>query len=358
MIFFVFFNGCKKDEEVTTPIVVDPVETGIILNEPANNSTVNIFTVPLKWQQYLSSTVYHVQLSMDANFVTPLIIDTTVTAFETNTPPGRLTTNVYYYWRIQASLGSGNFSNWSGAFRFRVILAPPPPPILLLPPNNSTDQSFLPLFDWEDSPTAEFYRLQVSTSSSFSNIILDSGNIPVSVMQSPYFYFVTGTNYFWRVNATNSNGVSTGDWSPAFTFRTIDGNIPSSISGTIRFTDNNFVQPPFYYNIGAFKTNRWPPGSSDPDYRDSLTIQFVNNEYIANYTLRNVENGTYNLAVFTASRQLNFLYSYKSVYGCDTTRLQFSNCPLVSPGVVTISNGNGAGNINLLSWADSTKTIF
>ncbi len=358
LLFFALFTGCNKDEEVITPVIIDPVETGIILTEPVNNSTVSIFTVPLKWNQYLTSTIYSVQLSMDANFITPLLIDSTLTSFETSVPSGKLTTNVYYYWRVKADIGSGNFSDWSRVYKFRVILAPPPPPVLLLPLNNSVDQPFLPFFDWEDAPTADFYRIQVSTNSSFSTILLDSNNIPVTNVQSPYFYFTTGTNYFWRVNATNSNGASTGNWSATFTFRTIEGITPSSVNGTIRFTDNNFVQPPFFYSIGAFKTNNWPPGSNDPDYSDSLSIQFVNNEYIANYSIRNIENGNYHLAVYTSSRFLTFLYTYKSVYGCDTSRVQYSNCPLVSPGTVTISNGNGINNINLLSWADSNKTIF
>ena len=349
VLLFVFFNGCKKDEEVITPVIIDPVETGIILNEPANNSTVSIFNVPLKWQQYLSSTTYKVQLSLDANFITPLLIDSTITSLETNVPPGKLTTNIYYYWHVKADLGSGNFSNWSRVFKFRVILPPPPPPVLSLPSNNSVDQPFLPFFDWDDAPTADFYRIQVSTNSSFSTVLLDSSNILVTNMQSPYFYFTTGTNYYWHVNATNSNGVSTSDWSTTFTFRTVEGITPSSVNGTVTFTDNNFVQPPFFYFIGAFKTNRWPPEAQEPDYKDSLSIQFVNNEYIANYSIRNIENGNYNLAVYTASRFLTFLYTYKSVYGCDTSRVQYSNCPLGSPGSVTISNGTGVDNINLLS---------
>ncbi len=359
LFFFVLFYGCKKDEDVIAPIINDPVETGIILTEPVNNSTVNIFTPLLKWGQYLNSTVYSVQLSMDANFITQLLLDSTINATEVNFPNGKLTTNVFYYWRVKADLGSGSYSNWSITYRFRVILAPPPPPVLLLPPNNSVNQHFLPFFDWEIAPTANFYRLQVSTNASFSPVLLDSHNILITNMQSPYFYFITGTNYYWRVNASNSNGVSTGNWSTTFTFRTVDGVIPSSVNGTIRFTDNNFVPSPLYYLISAFKTNNWPPGPTDePDYKDSLTIQFVNNEYIANYSLRNMENGNYNIAVYTASRFLNSEYIYKSVYGCDTARTQYSNCPLVNPGTVTINNGYGVSGINLLSWADSTKSIF
>jgi hypothetical protein len=295
---------------------------------------------------------------MDANFVTPNIVDTVINSTEINVPPGKLTTNIYYYWRVKADLGSGNFSNWSRSSKFRIILAPPLPPELLLPPDNSVNQSFLPVFDWTDALNTDYYRLQVSLNPSFSPVLIDSNHIPISTMQAPYFYITTGTNYYWRVNGTNSNGVSTGNWSTVFTFRTIEGITPSSVSGTVKFIDNNFVTPPFFYMVAAFKTNRWPPELQAPDYNDSLDIQFINNEYIANYTLRNVENGSYHLAVYSTTRSLSLEYLYKSVYGCDTARVQFSSCPLTSPGTVTINNGNGVISINMLSWSDSTKSIF
>lgn len=358
LLVFSLLIGCKKDDEVIAPVNNDPVENNINLTEPGNNTTINIFTPLLKWEQYLSSTVYAVQLSMDANFISPLLLDSTLSSLETNVPAGRLSTNVYYYWRVKADLGSGNFSNWSRVYRFRVILAPPPAPILQLPANNSTDQPFLPVFDWDDTPTAEIYRLQVSTSPAFNTILIDTGHINSSNLQCPYFYLVTGTDYYWRVNASNSNGASTGDWSAVFTFKTVNGPLPSSISGTVRFTDNNIVMPPFYYSIGLFKSNRWPPGQLIPDYKDSLNLQFANNEYTSNYIFRNIPNGDYHVTVYTPAGSLSFENRYKSVYGCDTTRVQFNNCPLVSPGTVTINNGNGIPNINLLSWADSSKSIF
>ncbi len=358
LLILAFFSGCKKDDEVTTPVNNEPVENNINLTEPVNNATINVFTPLLKWDQYLNSTGYSVQVSMDANFLTPLLLDTAINATQVNMPSGRLSTNVFFYWRVRADLGSGNFSNWSRVFKFKVILAPPPAPILQLPANNSTNQPFLPLFDWDDTPTAEVYRLQVSTSPAFNSILLDTGYINTSQLQCPYFYLITGTDYYWRVNASNSNGASTGDWSAVFTFRTVNGTIPSSINGTVRLTDNNIAPPDFYYVIAAFKTNRWPPGQLTPDYKDTLNFQFINNEYTSDYSLRNVANGDYHVAVYSVNSSLSFEFRYKSVYGCDTTRVEFNNCPLVSPGTVTINNGNGMPDINMLSWADTSKTIF
>ncbi len=353
-----FYSGCKKDEIVQPPINNDPVENGLILTEPLNNATVNNLNPLLKWNAFSGTIAYHIQLSMDANFLSQNLVDTTITVTEINVPLGKLTTNIYYYWRVKADLGSGNNTAWSQVRKFKVILTPPPPPVLLVPLNNSANQHYLPLFDWEDSPTADYYRLQVSLNSSFLPILMDIGSIPVSQLQCPYYYLVTGTNYFWRVNGTNSNGLSTGNWSTVFNFRTIEGVTPSSISGTIRFADSNFVQPPNIYKVGIYNTSNWPPVIQFPLRSDSLIIQRVNNEYIANYRMINVPNGNYHVTVMIYRRLIYNDIIHKSVYGCDTSRVLFSNCPLLKPGIVTINNGAGVNNINMLSWADSSKSIF
>lgn len=358
LLCFVIFAGCKKDEEVILPPENNTVQSGITLTEPGNNVTINNFTPLLKWEQFENFNTYRVQLSMDANFITPLFIDTLLSNTELSFPPGKLTTNVNYYWRVRADMGSGNYTAWSQVFHFRVILDPPPPPVLIEPLNNSVDQPFLPVFRWSQAPTADFYRLQVSVNQNFSPVLIDTNNISLTYLECPYFYLITGTSYYWRVNGANSNGVSVGGWSTVYTFRTAEGTIPGSINGRVKFVDNNFIAPPGYYVIAAFKTNRWPPNLQAPDASAQLNIQLVNNEYTADYSLRNLPNGDYNLTVFSTKRSINIDYVYKSVYGCDTARVIYDNCPLVSPGNVTISNGAGITNINMLSWSDTTKSVF
>jgi len=362
-LFFTFIavlfvvSGCKN-ENVQSPVITEPEQNILLLLEPLNNTAVNSYVPILKWQPFNGAESYEIKVSTDANFLTPAILDTSLSASELTIPAGRLQTGIFYYWKVKANLGGGNFTSFSEIRRFRVVLTPPPPPVLLLPPNNSVDQSFLPLFDWEDAPTAETYRIQVSKNSSFMPVLLDSSNIPGSQLQSPYFYFNTGTNYFWKVNASNSNGASTGSWSDVFTFRTIDGLQPSSISGRVRFVESNFINPPFRYIACAYKSDRWPPGTLLPDFIDTLNIQFVNNEYVADYRIVNILNGSYHVTVYAQTRSISNDVIHKSVYGCDTSRILYNNCALINPGIITINSGNGVSNINLLSWADSSKSIF
>jgi hypothetical protein len=355
---FLLLAGCKKEESVQSPVNNEPEENTVLLVEPANNGSVNSYIPLLKWDAFGGAAAYDIHVSADANFITPGVLDTNIASTEVNIPPGRLGTGIYYYWKVRADLGSGNYTSYSQTRRFRVILTPPAPPVLLQPLNSSVDQSFLPLFDWEDTPTAETYRIQVSINSSFIPVMLDSSFITGSQLQAPYFFFNTGTNYFWKVNASNSNGMSTGDWSDIFNFRTIDGPQPSSISGRIRFAESNFIEPPFRYIVSAYKSDRWPPGILLPDYNDTLNIQFVNNEFIADYRMVNIINGSYHITVYAQTRSISNDIVHKSVYGCDTARVEFSNCAIVNPGTVIISNGIGLTNINLLSWADSSKSIF
>src|SRR4030095_1269762 len=203
LLVLLALSGCKDDN------TVEPVNNNNnnqnnnapLLTQPANNSTITASAPLLKWDAFTGAQSYKVQLSMDANFITTNYVDTTITGTQVNVRNGLLTTGVNYYWRVIANLQGGGNSNWASVFRFIVVLAPPAPPNLISPPNNSTNQPFLPLFDWSNSPTAQTYRIQVSTAPGFSSTTLDSGGITVSQLQCPGFHLTTNTLYYWRVNA-------------------------------------------------------------------------------------------------------------------------------------------------------------
>ncbi|MCI0449831.1 MAG: hypothetical protein L0Y79_08610 [Chlorobi bacterium] len=360
LLILTLISGCKDDQPVETPINTNQNPNAPQLLSPADNSTIEPVTPTLSWESFPNTSTYRVQISLDANFAGTMIKDTNnISGIQLTVPGGLLTTNVYYYWRVIANIQGGGTSNWSATWRFKIILAPPPPPVLLSPLNNSTNQSFTPLFDWGNSPTAETYRIQVSVNSNFSYNVLDSSLIPVSELQCPPLTLINNTLYYWRVNASNSNGGSTSNWSTVFNFRTIDGPLPNSISGTITFVDTNFLPLPDKYMVAAFPSNgKWPPIVYIPAGDDSLIIERVGNVYRANYTIRNLLNGTYYITSLAISfPPLVEVHSYLGIYGCDTVHIPFSSCPL-NPTGVTITNNFGVENINFLSWADTTKKIF
>ena len=269
-------------------------------------------------------------------------------------PFGLLQLGSNIYWRVKAIIPSGT-SDWSLTWRFNVVYNAPAAPILLSPANGSIDQPFLPLFDWNDVATAQTYRIQVSHFSNFSPVLLDSSGIPVSQLQCPIFILNTGTQYFWRVNASNTNGLSTGPWSSIWNFTTIAGPEPNSISGTITFADSNFVTPSSHYYAAAYITGSWPPSNRGASM-DSLYIHRNGNVYTADYRLRHLINGSYIVCV-QVSIPLVLNGPVEGIYGCDTAHVNFSSCPQ-NPNTAIITNSNGVENINFLSWADTTRRIF
>jgi hypothetical protein len=356
IIILVIIQACKNNNVVQPPNVNNQTENSPVLLNPPNNLTTQELQPLLDWQDYNSATSYRVQISLDANFAGTMLVDTSgiiASQFAFQNP--NITTGIYYYWRVIAAVPSGS-SAWSSSWRFRIILVPPPPPNLLLPPDASVNQPPLPLFDWGDSPTAQYYRLQVSSSSNFQPLLLDTTSIQASQLQCPLFVLNTNSQYYWRVNASNSNGISTSDWSSVFSFTTISGPEPSSISGTITFVDSNFTQPSQdKYFVGAY--TQWPPTLYPPVASALLQPHFNGNNYTADYTLHHLPDGPYIITVYYLSSP-NFTFNpILGIYGCDTVHLDYSNCPN-NPAQVQIINAGGEENKNILSWANTAKRIF
>jgi hypothetical protein len=349
----IIFQSCKDDAPVETPGSNPQNPSAPVLLSPSNESTVQSLTPTLDWEDFPSATSYRLQVSLDANFAGTIVLDTSGLSVSNHSiRQGILTTNVYYYWRVNASTPSG-ISGWSSIWRFNVVTSPPPPPVLLLPPNGSTNQSFMPLLDWQDAPTAQFYRVQVSQSPNFNQNLFDSNRIPLSQVQVPELILITNTQYFWRVNASNSGGLSTSQWSSVWNFTTLAGPTPNSISGLIRFVDTNITHSNGFYMAGAFQS--WMPGTL-PSENDTLEIVNIGNVYQAEYKIRRLRNGVYHIAVVFEDPDYSVVY-IMGIYGCDTVHVNYSQCPN-NPDTVIITNNWGRENINFLSWADTSKRIF
>jgi hypothetical protein len=95
---------------------------------------------------------------------------------------------------------------------------PPPAPVLISPSNGNACVSVTPLFDWQDVTNAASYRIQVSASPSFTNNVIDVSGLTSSQYTAGSGVLTYNMQYYWRVNATNSNG--TGNWSNTLNFIT------------------------------------------------------------------------------------------------------------------------------------------
>lgn len=97
------------------------------------------------------------------------------------------------------------------------VVTAPEAPTLASPSNGATGVSTNSTLSWNSSSRAASYRLQVSTNSGFSPLVVDQSGITSTS------YGVSGlTNniiYYWRVSATNSGGTSS--YSSTWSFTTI-----------------------------------------------------------------------------------------------------------------------------------------
>ncbi len=107
-------------------------------------------------------------------------------------------------------------------FKAQVVLIAPE---LVSPADLATGVSSSTTFIWKPSVSGKYYRLQISTSSIFSTLLVDDSTLTsTSTVVSTLAY---STEYFWRVST--SDGTHWSAWSPSRRFTT-EVEIPGKIS--------------------------------------------------------------------------------------------------------------------------------
>jgi hypothetical protein len=185
------------------------------LTQPANNASGQAASVSLKWNTVTTAATYSLQVGIDSLFTTGTIIYSQSDLTAISQTVSGLSNNTMYYWRVNASNGSGT-GPWSSTYRFTTIIGTP---TLLSPANNALNQDTSLTLSWNAISYATSYSLRVSTDSTFastsSDIVNQSGITTTSRLVSG---LSASTIYYWRVNATNTGG--TGAWSTVYHFTT------------------------------------------------------------------------------------------------------------------------------------------
>lgn len=133
-----------------------------------------------------------------------------------------------------------------------------------------------------------------------------------------------------------------------------------SINGTITFADTLFGPiTNGSYIVAAFTS--WPPPPAPPAAYDSCRITKVGNVYTATFKMYAPTDGKYFIS--SGWRRLTGGASpVMGIYGCDTMHFipPSQTCPVDTAQMLKaiITGGKGIGNVNFLSWADTTKKIF
>lgn len=133
----------------------------------------------------------------------------------------------------------------------------PAAPTLVSPADGATGIPTSPTLNWNPSSGATSYRLQVSTSNTFSSTVVDDSTITGTSKQiGP---LANSTPYFWRVNAKNAAGSS--PFSAARNFTTI---VAAPAAPTPISPDNNSNNQPLSVAL------QWSAVSSADFYRVQL----------------------------------------------------------------------------------------
>ena len=101
---------------------------------------------------------------------------------------------------------------------YNIIIAQNNPPVLIAPANGATQLELTPTLDWSDISDFSYYNIQISTNSTFDNIILDSNITSGSLMKIPELILDENKSYYWRVRVKLSGELS--PFSNSFSFKT------------------------------------------------------------------------------------------------------------------------------------------
>ncbi len=209
-------NVITLSEIPATPVLALPV------NENENLPPV----INLTWNYAGASSRYLVHVADNSNFTSPII---STNVYDTVLAVRNLSGEKKYYWRVKGSnvVGDGSYSevrSFTTGF--------PASPVLVSPADLLTNAPLTMQFSWQKNSKAEQYQFQLSRSSDFTNIVLDTSGVSDSTIT--HSGLLPFTIYFWRLKFGNAIGSS--DWSSR-RFRTqqsssvaVNGEIPNDFA--------------------------------------------------------------------------------------------------------------------------------
>ena len=283
-----------------TTVVPSPGTTG--LSVPANN-VVNVPLTPtLDWADATNAIEYELEVATDSTFSNLVVSVDTLSISEYTIPAGRLDNYTWYYWRARGK-SLCESGEWSQKWTFRTAIQLPSAPVLVSPPSGTVGLNLTFDMDWLDIASAESFRIQISSESTFNFTKLDSSGLTESNFTIPPGVLNSFTRYYWRVTASNEAGQ--GPYSAVWNFQTmlVTGlNINTSIIPQVFALNQNFPNPFNPITTIAFDI----PEASDV----SLTIYNSVGQEVKQLVNAQLQPGKYNYS-FDASSLPSGIYFYR-----------------------------------------------
>lgn len=204
---------------VFTTIPAD--EAPVLLTSPVNNATKVPVYPTLSWRSIPGADQYQVSIASNPQFTGAINQTTNATSL---IPINQLQTHTQYHWRVRTKFGQ-NDGPWSEARSFTTYGPPDNAPALVSPGNLASQLGRMPTLVWRSLPDAEFYQVQLSTSSNFSSIVFQEVGI-TDTTSTVDFELNPIAQYYWRVRGGNDLGLTDspntgfGPWSTTRSFIT------------------------------------------------------------------------------------------------------------------------------------------
>jgi hypothetical protein len=173
-----------------------------MLLSPAQGATGVSQNVTLSWNLSTNADYYAVQVATNSTF-TNKVVDVSDIYTTTYTVSG-LAANTMYYWRVRALNGMGA-SSYSTIRSFTTVAGVPVAPVLNTPADNATNIPTSTNITWYTVSGATSFAVQVSTNSSFTGLIVNQAGLTTTTYN---LSLAPGTDYYWRVSASNGYGSS------------------------------------------------------------------------------------------------------------------------------------------------------
>ena len=207
------FNFNIDEPTPLTPTVTAPAVNSLGYVENANPTFT--WTVATPPASAYDITLYDVTLSKNVFFVSGL------TQASYTVPTAQRLAEHTYRVRVRAKNVSGDASEWSTPYQFRINIADPTTPVIIAPGDTITDTT--PTFSWRHSGTSFSYELLIrdllrneDITIQVKTFSLDPGGVTASYNLPAAKALKAGTYRFW-VRAFNSLGQASG-WSNSKTF--------------------------------------------------------------------------------------------------------------------------------------------
>lgn len=179
---------------------------------PPNGTDKLPVSLVLRWAKLASGTNYQIQVSSDPDFKN-LEVDRKV--LDVDSLKIKLKRFfATYYWRLTTQYQTCK-NPWSDVWTFNTVIVPPK---LIYPQNNATKLPTNVTFTWEKPEGAEAYNFQLASDPNFTSLVYGRNGLPLNEVNLLSDKISSSSTYYWRVNATNSEGTS--DWSQTFKFST------------------------------------------------------------------------------------------------------------------------------------------